>query len=208
MWRIIKIFLSLLAIVAIVALGFAIFGAVNPVAAQASLAAILGRPAASASTGLAVASASDNGTVVVGPQQAGLCALHKLPAGTTIDQVNGAYSATTYDYYQVKLHSGNYTYTRYISAYNCAIIPEPGSDCALYGTNCTNNPELAEIVVSQQLAGLCALHKLPYGTVVDKVSVAIEKIPKPYYKVNLHFGNYAYTRYIDATNCNIIPNPN
>ena len=202
-----KVLLSLFAIVAIVVVGFAIFGAVNSASAQGNLASIQARPAASTSAGLTSPSAS-GGTVKVGPQEAGNCSLHKLPVGTTVDWVNGAYAANTYSYYQVGLHFGNYTYIRFINAYNCAIIPDPNSDCALYGTNCTNNPELAEIVVSQQLAGLCALHKLPHGTVIDKVSVAYEKIPKPYYQVNLHFGNYAYTRYIDATNCDIIPNPN
>ncbi|MDR3577879.1 MAG: hypothetical protein P4L50_28785 [Anaerolineaceae bacterium] len=205
MSRIFKLFLSLLVVAAIVSAGFAIFGAVQMAAAQANKTAIQAIPAASASS---AASSQSAAAVVVGPQQAGLCALYKLPTGTTIDVVNGAYTdpTTTITYYQVKLHFGNYAYTRYVNSTNCSIIPSINGSCSS-GSGCANN-ELGEIVVSQQLAGLCALHKLPAGTVVDRVRGAYYKIPKPYYRVDLHFGNYSYLRYIDATNCNIIPNPN
>ena len=205
MSRIMKLFLSLLAIIAVVSLGFAAFGAINSASGQANSKVI---PALSAASNSDVITGTNQGLAPpkVGPQLAGLCALYKLPGGTVIDNVNGVYNGLTFPYYQVKLHFGNYAYTRYINGYDCYVIPDPNAACNL--TNSCTNQMLASIVVSQQLAGLCALHKLPYGTVVDKITTAIAEFPHPYYKVSLHFGNYSYTRYIDATNCNIIPNPN
>jgi len=212
MSRNLRLILSLLSVIAIVSIGFGIFGVVSSAAGQANLTAIQSQAAASSGVSLpksnAVAASQTNATVVVGPQQAGICALYKLPAGTVIDRVNGVYTNTVdlYNYYRVDLHFGNYTYIRYINSANCSIVPTVNGSCSS-GSGCANN-ELASIVVSQQLAGICAKHKLPVGTVVDRVRGAYYKIPHPYYRVELHFGNYAYLRFIDATNCNIIPNPN
>jgi hypothetical protein len=81
-------------------------------------------------------------------------------------------------------------------------------NCGEDGSNDADADEnLAAVKVGPQLAGLCALAKLPSGTVVDSVSGIFAELSFPYYQVDLHNGNFAYTRFVNATNCNIVPDP-
>ena len=65
--------------------------------------------------------------------------------------------------------------------------------------------ELAQVKVSQQLAGVLVLHKQPAGTIVDHVSMLFVGTYPPYYKVTLVDGNYVRLVYINAIDGNIIP---
>ena len=67
---------------------------------------------------------------------------------------------------------------------------------------------LLSVKVSPQLAGFCALYKKPGGTQVVSVNGVYAELAYPYYKVVLDIpdgGNP--TVYVNATNCNIIPQP-
>jgi hypothetical protein len=67
---------------------------------------------------------------------------------------------------------------------------------------------LAEVKISPQNACLCALAKLPNGTVVDSVHGIFSELSLPYYKVALHNADFTYTLFVNATNCNVVLDPN
>ena len=64
--------------------------------------------------------------VKVSPQLAGVCALHKQPAGTTVINVVGVYAELSFPYYKVTLNTPNGSQPIInINATNCEIIPAP-----------------------------------------------------------------------------------
>jgi hypothetical protein len=145
-----NVWLSLVTILALASFGFTSFGAVSAGSAGAYSVAIQSLPAATSNVITATSarcgdSDSDNddahncgedgsnepdaddnlAAVKVTPELAGICALHKQPAGTQVWTVDGVYAELSYPYYKVTLTGPQGQPVVYINATNCNIIPAP-----------------------------------------------------------------------------------
>jgi hypothetical protein len=140
-----SVLLSVVTILALASFGFTSFGAVSAGSGGAYSVAIQSLPAASTNV-ITTTSKSDCDTsddrctddgstepdadetlaaVKVTPQLAGICALHKQPAGTQVWTVDGVYAELSYPYYKVTLTGPQGQPVVYVNANNCNIIPAP-----------------------------------------------------------------------------------
>jgi hypothetical protein len=144
------VFLSLVAILSVASFGFTSFSTVSSVSSTTNNVAIQSLPAASTSVITTTSGDCDGGAdhdgkdggcgddgsvepdadenlaaVKVTPQLAGICALHKQPAGTQVWTVDGVYAELSYPYYKVTLTGPSGQPVVYVNATTCNIIPAP-----------------------------------------------------------------------------------
>jgi hypothetical protein len=142
-----SVFLTVVTILALASFGFTSFGAVSAGSGGAYSVAIQSLPAASTNVitttsdrcqdtdkddhncgedGAVEPDADENlAAVKVSPALAGICALHKQPAGTQVSSVDGVFAELSFPYYKVTLAGPQGNPVVYVNATSCNIIPAP-----------------------------------------------------------------------------------